>query len=206
MRIIAFSLLFASTALAQPFLVENGQPRAEIIIAEKPARMQRMAAHEFRQQIEKISGARLPIITQPTGKAVKIFIGASDACPVKADGLKNGAYRIATGADWLALIGDDSDFTPPEPFAKNNSDIPRAEAEWRALTRSTWSLPSPGLYKNKLRLPADTGKPDGAATTKNETFEIWGLDERGSFNAVCGYLSKLGARWYLPGPLGEVLP
>ncbi|MBL9132311.1 MAG: DUF4838 domain-containing protein, partial [Verrucomicrobiaceae bacterium] len=47
---------------------------------------------------------------------------------------------------------------------------------------------------------------DGAATTKNETFEIWGLDERGSFNAVCGYLSKLGARWYLPGPLGEVLP
>lgn len=206
MKTLIALLLGASMLNAQPFLVENGQPRAEIIIAEKPARMQRMAAHEFRQQIEKISGARLPIVTQPTGTAVKIFIGASDACPVKADGLKHGAYRIASGADWLALIGDDSDFTPPEPFAKNNSDIPRAEAEWRTLTRSTWSLPSPGLYKNKLRLPADTGKPGGAATTKNETFEIWGLDERGSFNAVCGYLGKLGARWYLPGPLGEVLP
>lgn len=206
MHRIVLSLFFASKALAQPFLVENSQPRAEIIIAEKPTRMQRMAAHEFRQQMEKISGARLPIVTQPSGKAVKVFIGASDSCPVKADGLKDGAYRIATGADWMAFIGDDSDFTPPEPFAKNNSDIPRAEAEWQKLTNSTWSLPSRGLYKNKLRMPADTGKPDGAAIAKNEIFDIWGLDERGSFNAVCGYLHKLGARWYLPGPLGEVLP
>lgn len=206
MHRIALSLLLVSSALAQPFLVENGQARAEIVIAEKPTRMQRVAAHEFRQQIEKISGARLPIVTQTTGKAVKVFIGASENCPVKADGLKHGAYRIASGADWLALIGEDSEFTPPEPFAKNNSDIPRAEAEWQKLTNSTWSLPSRGLYKNKLRLPADTGKPDGAATAKNETFDIWGLDERGSFNAVCGFLGKLGARWYLPGPLGEVLP
>jgi len=206
MHRLALCLLFASSALAQPFIVENGQPLAEIIIAEKPARMQRMAAHEFRQQIEKISGARLPIVTQPSGRAVKIFIGASDACPVNADGLKDGAYRIASGADWVALIGDDSDFTPPEPFAKNNSDIPRAEAQWRTLTRSTWGLHSPGLYKNRLRLPGETGKPDGAATAKNEIFEVWGLDERGSFNAVCDYLQKLGARWYLPGPLGEVLP
>ncbi len=67
-------------------------------------------------------------------------------------------------------------------------------------------MPSKGLYKNRLRLPGETGKPDGAVTDKKETLEIWGLDERGSFNAVCGYLRKLGARWYLPGELGEVMP
>lgn len=195
-----------ASSLAQPFLVENGQPRAEIVIAEKPTRMARVAAHEFRQQIEKISGARLPIVTQATGKAVKVFIGASESSPVKAEGLKDGAYRIATGADWMALIGDDTDFTITEPFAKHNGDIPRAQEEWQRLTHSTWSLLSPGLYKNRLRLPGDIGKPDGVPTAKNEYLEVWGIDERGSFNAVCGFLQRLGARWYLPGELGEVLP
>ena len=191
---------------AETFLVENGQPRAEIVISDKPTRMQRVAAHEFRLQIEKISGARLPIVTQPSGKAVKVFIGASEQSPVKAEGLKNGAYRIATGADWMALIGDDSEFTPMEPFAKNNGDIPRAQAEWEKIIGAPYGMPAAGLYKNRLRLPGDTGKPDGATTEPKETLEIWGLDERGSFNAVSGYLRKLGARWYLPGDLGEVLP
>ena len=204
-----FLILLVVSALqlhAQSFLVENGQPRAEIVISEQPTRMQRVAAHEFRTQIEKISGARLPIVTQPSGKVVKVFIGASAQSPVKAEGLKNGAYRIATGADWMALIGDDSDFTPMEPWAKNNGDIPRAQAEWEKIVGAPYGMPTPGLYKNRLRLPGDTGKPDGAATEPKETLEIWGLDERGSFNAVSGYLRQLGARWYLPGDLGEVLP
>jgi hypothetical protein len=189
------SLLFTSAALAQPFLVENGQPRAEIIISDKPTRTQRVAAHEFRQQIEKISGAKLPIVTQPSGSAVKVFIGASDSCPVKTEGLKDGAYRIATGADWMALIGDDADFEPVGPFARNNSDIPRAQAEWDKIVGAPYGLPNPGLYKHRAKIPLD-----------GETLEVWGLDERGSFNAVSGFLQKIGARWFLPGELGEVLP
>jgi hypothetical protein len=204
---ILIALLFGASLLnAQPLLVENGQPRAEIVIAEKPTRMQRVAAHEFRQQIEKISGARLPIVTQSSGKAVKVFIGASAQAPVKADGLKDGAYRITSGADWLALIGEDSEFEPVGPFARNNSDIPRAQAEWEQIVGAPYGMPTPGLYKNRLKLPGDTGKPDGMPTAKNESLDIWGLDERGSFNAVCGFLHRLGARWYLPGELGEVLP
>tara|TARA_R110002072_G_scaffold303126_2_gene494874 strand:+ start:2808 stop:5978 length:3171 start_codon:yes stop_codon:yes gene_type:complete len=191
---------------AEKFIVENGIAKAEIVISETPTRMQRVAAHEFRMQIEKISGARLPILTVPGGNAVKIFIGESPQNPVKADGLDAGAYRIATGSGWMSLVGDDSEFEPIEPFARNNSDIPRAQAEWEKIVGAPYGMPSRGLYKNRLRLPGDTGKPDGAATESKETLEVWGLDERGSFNAVCGYLRKLGARWYLPGELGEVLP
>jgi len=99
------SSLWASDDLV---LVENGQPRAEIIIADRPARMARMAApHELRETIEKISGARLPIVTAPTGKAVKVFVGASTHNPITADGLRYGAYRIASGRiGWplLAMI------------------------------------------------------------------------------------------------------
>lgn len=199
----------AALCAADAFLVEDGQPRAEIVISENPTRMQRIAASEFRADIEKITGARLPIVTKPSGKAVKVFIGRSahtDALKVTTDDLQHGAYRIATGPDWMALVGDDSDFTPTPPWAKGNGDIPRTQAEWEKIVGAPYGMPNPGLYKNRLRLPGDTGKPDGATTATNETLEIWGLDERGSFNAVCGYLRTLGARWYLPGELGEVLP
>ncbi len=202
--ILAFSI--GHSAFAESYLVENGQPRAEIVISDKPTRMVRVAAQEFRSTIEKISGARLPIVTQPSGKAVNVFIGASSHTPVTAEGLEHGAYHIATGADWLALIGDDTDFEPTEPWANKNGDISRAQAEWEKIVGAPYGMPSRGLYKHRLKLPGETGKPDGAVTAKNEHLEIWGLDERGSFNAVCGYLRKLGARWYLPGELGEVLP
>jgi hypothetical protein len=188
-------LLLTSTALAQPFLVENGQPRAEIILSDKSTRMARVAAHEFRRQIEKISGARLPIVTQPSGNAVKVFIGASAYLPVKAEGLNDGAYRITSGADWLVLIGDDADFEPVGPFARNNSDIARAQAEWEKIVGAPYGLPSPGLYKHRTKITLD-----------GETHELWGLDERGSFNAMTAFLQRLGARWYLPGEFGEVLP
>ncbi len=204
--LLLFCFFAAPSDAAERFLVEDGTPKAVIVISETPTRMQRVAAHEFRMQIEKISGARLPIVTAPSGNAVRIYIGASPQNPVQADDLKSGAYRIASGENWLAMIGDDSEFTPAEPFAKNNSDIPRAQAEWEKIVGAPYGMPSRGLYKNRLRLPGDTGKPDGATTEPKETLEIWGLDERGSFNAVCGYLRKLGARWYLPGELGEVLP
>ena len=203
------ALLLTSPALlhaAAPALVENGQPRAEIVIAENPTRMQRVAAQEFRTNIEKISGARLPIVTQPSGKALKVFIGASTLNPVKAEDLKEGAYRMQSGSDWLALVGDDSDYVPTEPWAKHNGDIPRAQAEFEKIVGAPYGMPNRGLYKNRLRLPGDTGKPDGATTAKNEWLEIWGLDERGSFNAVTAFFASLGARWYLPGALGEVMP
>ena len=35
---------------------------------------------------------------------------------------------------------------------------------------------------------------------------VWTYDERGSYNAVCGYLRDIGVRWYMPGEIGEILP
>ncbi len=207
MKALAAALLtLSSLHAADVVLVQDGQPHAEIILADNPTRMQRVAAQEFRTNIEKISGARLPIVTQPSGKAVKVFIGASALNPLKAEGLKDGAYRIQSGDDWMALVGDDSDFEPTVPWAKGNSDIARAQAEFEKVVGAPYGMPNRGLYKNRLRLPGDTGKPDGATTDKKETLDIWGLDERGSFNAVTAFFHRLGARWYLPGELGEVMP
>ncbi|MCB1093176.1 MAG: hypothetical protein KDL87_16675, partial [Verrucomicrobiae bacterium] len=68
----------AASLRAAPMLVEEGQPRAEIVISDTPARSARLAAAELRETIEKMSGARLPIVTQPSGKGITmVFVGQS---------------------------------------------------------------------------------------------------------------------------------
>lgn len=213
-----FSLLIglycASPLAAETLLVENGQPRAVIVVAPSPPRTVRLAAQELQDTVEKISGAHLPIVTQPDLAATAaIYVGRSphtDRLQITADGLRDGAYRIVSGDGRLVLIGQDTEFAPIEPWARNNADIVsgKLQREWDQITGALWGAPHPTLYKNRFTLPGDTGLPDEErrAGQKLAPLEIWGFDERGSFNAVCGFLMKLGARWYAPGELGEVLP
>jgi tetratricopeptide (TPR) repeat protein len=197
---------------ADSFLVEDGQPRAEIVIAENPQRTVRVAARDLQRYVQKMSGAPLPIVTTPTGTVAKLFVGRSphtDRLGVTAQGLKDGAYRIASGGDWMAFIGDDTDFTPIEPWARNNGDIKsgKLQREWEKITGALWGVPHTGMYKNRIRFPGDIGLPDRPQPGgKIAPLELWGFDERGSFNAVSGWLQELGVRWYLPGELGEVVP
>lgn len=198
---------------ADSFLVENGQAHAQIVIASDPPRSTRLAAHDLQTYIEKISGAKLSIVTEVNADVpAKIYVGRStytDKLNITADDLKDGAYRIVSGDHWLALIGDDTDFTPIEPWAKNNGDIAsgKLQSEWDKITGAPWGVPNATMYKHRISLPGDIGRPTAQGPAgKSEKMLLWGFDERGSFNAVCGFLRSLGVRWYLPGELGEVVP
>lgn len=198
--LICLSIAPAVANAADSFLVENGQPRAEIVIAEDSSRTTRLAAAELQETIEKISGAKLSITTMP-GEGASIYVGESEHAQklgVTAEGLEHGAYRIKSGENWLALIGDDTEFEPIEPWAKNNGGRKKLQPLWEEASGSPYGVPNGGMYKNRRRMPAELAKEKG------ENF--WAMDERGSYNAVCGFLRSLGARWYLPGELGEVLP
>lgn len=206
-------LLVPSTSLAQSFLVENGQPRAEIVIARPPLRTVRLAAHELQTHIKLISGAKLPISYAPTeGVKVQIFVGRSehtDRLKITREGLKFGAYRMASGDNYLVLLGEDTEFTPIEPWARNSTEARNGQLQqaWDKITGASWGVPEAGMYKHRLRLPGDLGLPEGSTPPgKAPPLEMWGFDERGSLNAVCGYLQGLGVRWYLPGELGAIIP
>lgn len=202
----------ANDAAMGDLIVENGRPRAEIVIAENANRATRLAAQELQDGLKRISGAHVPIVTTPTGGATRVFVGRSsytDALQLRVDDLVDGAYRIVSGDRWLALLGIDTEFAPLEPWARNNSQIVDGSAlrQWRESTRSLWNLPNLLIYKDRLLIPGETGLPDAARpATKMKSIEIWAQDERGSFNAVCGYLYHLGARWYAPGDMGAVFP
>ena len=144
-------------AHAEPWIVENGRPLAEIVIAKEPTRSARFGATELQSYIEKISGARLEIVSEPTKQnANAIYVGESTPAlqvGVNADGLKRDAFRIVSGANWLALVGNDLDFQPREPWARNHGDWAKnREPIWEKLAGHPWKCPvGTSLYRDYNR-------------------------------------------------------
>lgn len=192
--LLAAALLLPALASANPFLVQDGEVLAEIIVAEEPARAAEFGAKELQAYLEKITGCRLEIVTSPTDKPNRVFVGdsaAAAAVGATSEGLGRDAFRILSGENWLALVGNDEEFTPIEPWARHHNDWANdKQAKWEALARHPWMNPvGSRLYRDY-----------------NKTLDIWNLDHRGSLNAVYAFLRELGVRWYMPGLLGEVLP
>ncbi len=195
----AFVALFLTTvsnfaAAADVLLVDDGKPRAAIVIAEQPARMTKLAARELQNALAKMSGATLPIVTERQPGQAAIFVGRSrhtEQLGLGTDGLKHGAFRMASGDDWLALLGPDHDFVPIEPWGRNRSpqETARVNAAWDAVTGDTFWNAARDLH---FRYHAD--------------LDVWDQDDAGTFNAVNEFLRGLDCRWYAPGELGEVIP
>ena len=191
-------------------LVDVGKPCADIVIAEKPPRMVKLAAEELQAYVEKISGAKLAITNAPNPDVpAHIYVGRSaetDKLKITDEGLEHGAFKMVSGENWLALVGHDSDYTPPMPYYGGGGwaafpaylKIWDADVETRAqhlgfkLEGEKW-YPTPGSVYSTWR-------------EHSKEMGIWEKDERGSLNAVYAFLRDLGIRWYLPGELGEIVP
>jgi hypothetical protein len=128
----------------------------DIIISESPARL---AAAELQTYVAKISNTRLPSKAEPSAKTpVRVYVGESPYAAklgVTADRLGHGAYRIASGEKWLVLIGDDTAFTPKEPWPRRSGPrshprgvrpIGRRHAMQAVLAREKMKREHPDYY------------------------------------------------------------
>jgi hypothetical protein len=198
MRHFIHSILFIAALnplqAADTFLVENGEPVAEIVIAEKPARMTKLAAKELQSTLLKMTGATLPIASERTAGKMAIFVGMSrftEERGLSTQNLKHGAFRMSSGKDWLALLGADKDFVPIEPWGRkrDKNEAARVNAEWDKITGDTFWNTASELYQ-----------------LYHADLDVWEQDDAGTFNAVNEFLRGLGCRWFAPGEIGEVLP
>ena len=186
---------FVNIVYSAPFIVRNGEPNAEIVVARKPTRAAEFGAQELQTYVTKITSARLEIITAPTEQAaIRIYVGDSEharRAGVSADGLERDAFRMVTGENWLALVGNDLEFEPREPWARHHTQwANEKQAQWEKLAGKPWMNPvGRSIYRDY-----------------NRQLDIWNFDHRGSLNAVYAFLRHLGSRWYMPGELGEILP
>ena len=208
---VFFTFPFSGYALfsgAEAKLVDNGKACADIVIAEKPPRMVKLAALELQTYLEKISGAKLPIVTVPgTNVPAHIYVGRSeetDKLKITDEELKYGAFKMVSGKNWLVLLGHDSDYTPAMPYFQPGISGSLADylKKWDADLEE---------HARKRGIKIDGEKWDSPYYADiwrgyNKKLDLWNKDERGSLNAVCAYLRDLGVRWYLPGELGEIIP
>jgi hypothetical protein len=153
---VCLCLGLLNSAKGATFIVKDGKPNAQIVIsADDRPRMATLAALELQLGIQKISGARLPIVTTPDANIpVKIYVGKSYEATkrgVTNKGLKYGAFRIASGKNWLALVGNDSDFVPTKLTTFKRNDKGPAK-EWKKITAGktdgAWGQAGRNQYKH----------------------------------------------------------
>lgn len=190
----AFSALSSHQAnSAERFLVKDGKAMAEIVISPEAKRTTKLAAEELRKYIVKITGAKLEVVSEADDKyPVKVYVGESNGTKklkLNAKGLKNGAYKMASGDNWVAFIGADTEYVPPKGIAKSRGDRKRAAAQWYKDIGDQFGFPFMSTFKGY-----------------NTPLKIWSKDDTGSLNAVNDFLRSLGIRWFMPGDFGEVTP
>ncbi|OGV34745.1 MAG: hypothetical protein A2020_08315 [Lentisphaerae bacterium GWF2_45_14] len=166
-------------------IVKDGTPSASIVIDRDACRSARFAAAELQYHIEKITGAKLPIVTDEdkiTGN--RILVGESKQ--TRNIGLfnknfKNQEYLIQFLPDTLVLMGKDKDDKQPtdkDPNAFNLGFGSEALCDYK----------QPMDYANSATFPGQ-------------------FDEQATCYAVYDFLERFcGVRWYLPTDVGLVCP
>jgi hypothetical protein len=197
--LVVVGAVVPALALGDTSIVQQRQPNASIVIAERPTRMQQLAARELQAYIRKITGAELPIEAKPSATLpVTIYVGESEhtrRMGIDTRDLDFGAYRIKSGPSYLALVGRDDNYIMDKPgdaggvYPGTRKDRDAAEKAWQEKHGQMWGSPFLGHYKDY-----------------NPELGAWSLDEHGSLNAVNDFLRWLGVRWYMPGDFGEICP
>lgn len=179
------------------YLVENGVGKAHIIVAPNAPATVMIAAKELQTAIWKMSGATLPIRIRVGDNSIfKVFVGKStytDQLGISSVGCNDGGYKMISGEDYLALIGDDEEYKILGPHSTDWSserDSPFLYQQWYDLTGATWN-------NDYIRAVSRRHDPQR---------DLWEADSRGSYNAVYEFLYDQGVRWYYPGSIGEIMP
>ncbi len=182
---------------AMHYLVEDGVPKAQIIISPDAPATVKLAADELQKAIWKMSKANLPVrLRVDDNIPFKVFVGRSDYTDelgITSVGCNDGGYKMISGEDYLALIGDDEEYTILGPHSNNWSEernSPELYQQWYDLTGATWN-------NDYIRAVSRRHDPER---------DLWEGDARGSFNAVSEFLYDQGVRYYYPGTIGEIMP
>jgi hypothetical protein len=128
MPVLCVALPLASNAAAGVVLVENGQPRAVIVVATGASEQAREAAKLLQEYLARISGARLEIRDEAAPLAgPQILVGRSqrasdlgvDVAPRLTNAMNEEEYVIRTVGNTLILAGNEHSFYRGTVYAVN---------------------------------------------------------------------------------------
>ncbi len=131
-----YSLFFASLLLAIPVaalgteprpdaqpalrLVENGEPRATIVVAKDATDLQQAPAEELREYVGKMTGVLLPIVDDSqTPEGNLVLVGPSrltQEMGMDLSSLTGDSFLLRTAPGRLVLAGNDARLLPNDPY------------------------------------------------------------------------------------------
>lgn len=173
-------------------LVREGRPMAQIVTPASPVPSVALAARELQNHLERISGARLPIVTDGTGELpVTVYVGESEhtrRLGISLEDVQHDGFKIVARDAFVALVGREFSVAP---LLGDYAGLTFHEQRrrWHETTGKQWRFPavlsgSAGVYE-----------------------DVYADDGTGTLYAVYELLEQLGMRWYLPmADLGIVYP
>lgn len=185
-------ILNAPSLLSAVDLVVKGQPVAEIVITAEAGPSIVLAAQELQRHLEKISGARLPIVTNASAEvATKVYLGESEhtrKLGITLEDVKYDGFKIVAKDNWVVLAG--REFSVASIMGRYAFlDLHVQRKLWAETTGKHWRFPA--------FLSSYAGLLDG----------VYADDGTGTLYAVYDLLEQLGMRWYLPmADIGIVYP
>lgn len=172
---LLLSTLAADTAKAVT-LVRDGEPTSVIVTANEPGSVQQLAAVELQYHLEKMTGAKVPIVSEgdlrDTG-ATRIYVGQSEALNalgIDTRSLEPETLIVRTVDGALVLAGEDTDGEASLYDEGLDPDLPSEAAAARAAAMSG---------------PVHSGT----------LYAVYDFLQ-----------DELACRWLWPGPTGEVIP
>lgn len=154
---------------AQVFLVQNGQARAVVVIADAPTKTARYAAEELVKHVEKATGVRLEIAPEsqaPAHVPTRVYIGETAAAPhagIDAQRLPRETWVMRSVGNDLFVVGREGE---GDPLDEKNPHVGTLLGVYELLERS---------LRVRWLWPGDLG----TFVPKTDTVEIPPLNEIG---------------------------
>ena len=183
--IFLFTLCLSASAAFGAQIVKNGQAAAEIIPAKSSDPSILVAAQEIQKYVQKMTGAKLEIVSAPTGKMpVKIYVGLSDAVKklgVSLADVKHDGFKIVVKGNDIVIAGKDFDWYNQLKFDEG-SYLQNITAKWKKFTGHKWRSPM-FLYDRKTIVRTDP------------KLEFYTMNGTGTLYGAYHFLEQFGFRW-----------
>ena len=124
----------AQESATEYVLVKGGQPRAAIILSERPTQSAQLGALELRHHVKLITGAELPVLNDPgIFDGLKLFVGWSEAVKklgITANGFKSQEYTVKFLPGAIVLAGRDKPNFDPAAYDAENPIAAKLPSPW----------------------------------------------------------------------------
>jgi hypothetical protein len=175
-------------------LVNDGKPVADIVLSDAATPSVKTAGQELQRYLEAMSGAKLPIVSQPSSNfANHVYVGESEytrRLGITIADIQYDGFKIVAKDHDVILVGREmyhyaTHFTRFKGVARN-----ARQKTWEEFCGHKWR--SPSFWEE---------------WDYNQELGFYALDGTGTLYAMYDLLEQLGMRWYMPGEaLGIVIP